>query len=125
MTSALAATEPSTFTIAHITLTAVITGVLVLAAAVWRLPRGAWSTSPPWRSSRSPRCCCGDGRRTCPSSTTTACRASPPTTGPLPSSATWFLGLYADLRPPADPGRYNQTRALAFLASLAINVITI
>jgi hypothetical protein len=36
-----------------------------------------------------------------------------------------FLSLYADLRPPADPRRYNQTRALAFVASLAVNVITI
>lgn len=36
-----------------------------------------------------------------------------------------FLTVYADLRPPADPRRYGQARALAVLASLAVNVITI
>lgn len=36
-----------------------------------------------------------------------------------------LLGVYAGLRPPADPRRYSQARALAFLASLAVNVVTI
>ncbi|MCW2940607.1 MAG: hypothetical protein JWN00_3592 [Actinomycetia bacterium] len=36
-----------------------------------------------------------------------------------------FLSLSADLRPPADLRRYAQTRALATLACLAVNVITI
>jgi hypothetical protein len=35
------------------------------------------------------------------------------------------LGGYADLRPPADPVRYKQLRALAGLICLAVNVITI
>jgi hypothetical protein len=35
------------------------------------------------------------------------------------------LGGYADLRPPMDPGRYKQLRALAGLICLAVNVITI
>jgi hypothetical protein len=35
------------------------------------------------------------------------------------------LGGYADLRPPADPVRYRQVRALVAVVALAINVITI
>ena len=36
-----------------------------------------------------------------------------------------LLGVYADLRPPADRGRYRQVRAAAFLVSLVVNVVTI
>jgi hypothetical protein len=36
-----------------------------------------------------------------------------------------FLGAYAHLRPPADPRRFGQARALATIASLAVNVGTI
>ena len=36
-----------------------------------------------------------------------------------------FLTVYADLRPPADIRRYGQARALAVLASLVVNVVTI
>jgi hypothetical protein len=36
-----------------------------------------------------------------------------------------FLTAYADLRTPADPHRYRQARALATMAALAVNVITI
>jgi hypothetical protein len=36
-----------------------------------------------------------------------------------------FLTVYADLRPPTDPRRYAQTRALAVLASLIVNMVTI
>jgi hypothetical protein len=35
------------------------------------------------------------------------------------------LSGYGDLRAPADPLRYRQTRALATLGALAVNVITI
>ncbi|MEV6116288.1 hypothetical protein AB0L59_28335 [Streptomyces sp. NPDC052109] len=36
-----------------------------------------------------------------------------------------MLSFYADVRNPAEPRRYAQTRALATLASLAVNVFTI
>ena len=36
-----------------------------------------------------------------------------------------ILSVYADLRPPADPARYRQVRALAFGIAVAVNVITI
>jgi hypothetical protein len=35
------------------------------------------------------------------------------------------LSVYADMRPPPDPARYRQTRALAALLALVINVVTI
>lgn len=35
------------------------------------------------------------------------------------------LAGYADLRPPADPARYRQVRALATVIAVAVNVITI
>ena len=48
---------------------------------------------------------------------------------PHPSVITTFskpvVSGYADLRPPADARRFGQARALAVLASLAVNVITI
>jgi hypothetical protein len=36
-----------------------------------------------------------------------------------------FLGLYADIRAPAQIRRYGQARALATLAALIVNVVTI
>jgi hypothetical protein len=35
------------------------------------------------------------------------------------------LTVYADLRPPADLGRYRKIRALSTVVALAVNVITI
>jgi hypothetical protein len=112
------------FSTSHIALTATITGVVALLAAVWRLRR-AWldivavgvlaaASVFLWRISANMPQLDSDG---------------------LPgfSADDWlapvltylFLTVYADLRPPADPRRYGQTRALAVLASLAVNVITI
>jgi hypothetical protein len=36
-----------------------------------------------------------------------------------------FVTMYASVRPPADPLRFHQVRALATVARLAVNVITI
>ena len=36
-----------------------------------------------------------------------------------------FISVYGAMRAPADPRRFAQARALAVLASLAVNVITI
>ncbi|MFG2524913.1 hypothetical protein [Streptomyces sp. NPDC048527] len=118
-------TGAGTFSHAHITVTAAVTAVLALAAALWRLPKGAWTDIAAvallsgvsvflWRASANMPQLNDDG---------------------LPgfSANDWlapvityvFLGLYAQTRPPADPRRYEQVRALAVLASLAVNVITI
>jgi hypothetical protein len=125
MTLPHALATPTTFSIAHITLTAIITGILVLAAALWRLPRSAWIDIAAtailatgavllWRWSANMPQLNDDGLPGFSANDWAA-----------PILAYIFLSLYADLQPPADPRRYNQTRALAFVASLAINVITI
>jgi len=115
----------ATFSIAHIALTASITAVVTLAAAAWRLGRAAWvdilgvtvavgASVYLWRISANMPALNADG---------------------LPgfSANDWlapvltyvFLSVYAALRPPADARRFDQTRALAVVASLAVNVITI
>lgn len=118
-----AAAEP--FTTSHIALTAAITGVLVLIAAVWRLPLRALPNAVAigvlagaavflLRISANMPQLNDDGL-------------------PYFSANDWlapvltylFLSVYADLRPPADPRRYRQVRALAFVIALAVNVLTI
>ena len=124
MTSALAAAA-STFGVGHIAVTAGVTAVLALAAALWRLPRTMlvdqvavavlsfaavllerWSANMPQLND--------DG---------------------LPgfSANDWlapvlvyvFLAVYADLRSPVEPRRFAQARALAAVAALVVNVVTI
>jgi len=125
MTLALAQAAPDTFTAAHIAGTAVGTGIAALAAAVWRLPRGAWPDIAAvallsaasvflWRLSANMPQLNDDGLPGFSANDWAA-----------PALTYVFLGVYAGLRPPADPRRYGQARALAFLASLAVNVVTI
>ena len=113
------------FSHAHIAVTAAITGLAALAAAWWRLPRPAWTDVAAitvlsaasvflWRASANMPQLNQDGL-------------------PGLSAADWlapvitylFLGLYAQARPPADPRRCGQARALATTASVIINVVTI
>ncbi|MEU6644473.1 hypothetical protein ABZ863_18215 [Saccharomonospora sp. NPDC046836] len=114
-----------TFSVGHIALTAAITGVLALGAAAWRLPRGAWLDVVSvavlaagsvflWRISANMPQLNSDGLPGFSANDWLA-----------PVLTYLFLTVYADLRPPADPRRYNQTRALAVLASLVVNVVTI
>ena len=126
MTHALTFTlGAGTFSHAHIALTAVVTGVLALAAAVWRLPRTAWidiaaivvlsaASVYLWRASANMPQLNDDGL-------------------PGYSANDWaapvltyvFLGVYAKLRTPVDARRYGQASALAVIASLIVNVVTI
>jgi hypothetical protein len=113
------------FTTVHITLTAATVGVLAFAMAVWRLPRSSWQQALViavlagaavflWRISANMPQLNDDG---------------------LPgfSANDWaapiliyvVLASYGDLRPPTDPARYRQVRALATVIALAVNVITI
>ncbi|MFD2415592.1 hypothetical protein [Amycolatopsis pigmentata] len=114
-----------TFGAGHIALTAAITGVLALAAAAWRLPRKAWldvvavgvlaaASVFLWRISANMPQLNSDGLPGFSANDWLA-----------PALTYLFLTTYADLRPPPDPRRDRQTRALAVLASLAVNVITI
>jgi hypothetical protein len=123
--SVVIATSPEIFSSARIALTAVVTGALALAVAAWRLPRTAWpdmtavavlSTASVylWRASANMPQLNADGLPGFSANDWAA-----------PVLTYVFLSLYADLRPLAEPRRYAQTRALATLASLAVNVITI
>ncbi len=114
-----------TFSPGHIALTAVITGILALATAAWRLPRSSWTDMVVigllaaasvflWRLSANMPQLNSDGLPGFSANDWLA-----------PVLTYLFLTLYADLRPPADPRRYGQARALAVLGSLVVNVVTI
>ena len=114
-----------TFSTAHIALTAAISGLLALAAGLWRLPRSARADTLAvalltgaavflWRLSANMPALNNDGL-------------------PYFSANDWaapiltylFLSSYADLRTPEHPVRYRQTQALATLTALTVNVINI
>src|SRR5437764_15413775 len=113
------------FSVVHILLTAAITSVLALIIALWRLPRSAWPDILAvtvlsgvavllWRLSANMPALNDDGLPGFSANDWAA-----------PALTFVFLSLFADLRAPTDPDRYRQTRALATLAALAVNVITI
>jgi hypothetical protein len=123
MTTSLA-TDP-TFTHLHILLTAAVTALFAGAAAWWRLPRTAWMDIAAitvlsgvsvflWRTSANMPQLNADGLPGFSANDWLA-----------PTLTHVFLGAYAHLRPPADPRRYQQATALATIASLAVNVVTI
>jgi hypothetical protein len=112
------------FSVAHIALTAAITAVLVLGAACWRLP-DAWLDIAAfallsgvavflWRVSANMPQLNKDGLPGFSANDWTA---------PIMTFA--VLTVYTDLRAPAELRRYREARALATLAALAVNVITI
>lgn len=113
------------FSAAHIGLTAILTAVIALAAAYWRLSRAAWphilavavlsgAAVFLWRFSANMPQLNDDGLPGFSANDWAA-----------PIATFVFLTVYADLRPPVDADRYRQARALATLAALTINVITI
>lgn len=123
MSTVLAAGE--TFSHPHILLTAAVTAVLAGAVALWRLPRGAPADIAAvtllsglsvflWRVSANMPQLNQDGLPGFSANDWLA-----------PVATYVFLGVYAGLRPPADPRRYGQTRAAATLVALAVNVVTI
>jgi hypothetical protein len=114
-----------TFSTLHITVTAVTCGLLALAAALWRLPRGQWQPIAAvavlttaalfaWRMSANMPQLNDDGLNGFSANDWAA-----------PALAYLALSVYSDLRPPVDLVRYRQARALATLLALVINVITI
>ncbi|MFN2477614.1 MAG: hypothetical protein ABR615_00340 [Pseudonocardiaceae bacterium] len=113
------------FGASHIVLTAAITSVLALIVAFWRLPRTAWLDILTvtvlsgvavllWRLSANMPQLNDDGLPGFSANDWAA-----------PALTYLLLSVFTDLRAPADPGRYRQTRALATLGALAVNVITI
>jgi hypothetical protein len=119
------ATQAGSFGATHIALTAALTGVLALAAAAWRLPRTAWPDVVAigvlsaaavflWRISANMPQLNSDGLPGFSANDWLA-----------PVVTYFFLSAYADLRSPSDPRRYGQTRAIAVVISLVVNVVTI
>lgn len=119
------ATEAGSFSAAHIALTAALTRVLALAAAAWRLPRSAWPDVVAigvlsgaavflWRISANMPQLNSDGLPGFSANDWLA-----------PVMTYVFLSAYADLRSPADPRRYGQSRTIAVVISLLVNVVTI
>ena len=109
----------------HILLTAAITGVIALAIGFWRLPRARWldilavavlsgAAVFLWRLSANMPQLNDDGLPGFSANDWAA-----------PALTYLVLSGYADLRPPADPTRFRQVRALVTLGALAVNVITI
>jgi hypothetical protein len=113
------------FSLAHILLTAAITAALTLGAAWWRLPRGAWPDILAiallsgvavfaWRVSANVPQLNSDGLPGFSANDWAA-----------PILAFVVLTVYTDLRAPSQLRGYRQARALATLAALTVNVITI
>jgi hypothetical protein len=113
------------FSVAHILLTAALTGLIAAVAGYWRLRRTAWPDVLAlavlsgaavflWRLSAN-----------MPQLNTDGLPGLSANDWAAPILTFVFLTVYADLRAPADPRRYRQARALATLAALAVNVITI
>jgi hypothetical protein len=113
------------FSVVHILLTAAITSVLALIITLWRLPRSAWPDILAitvlsgvavvlWRLSANMPALNDDGLPGFSANDWAA-----------PVLTFVFLSLFSDLRIPADSDRYRHARALATLAALAVNVITI
>ena len=114
-----------TFTTLHIALTAATVAVLTFAVGLWRLPRPAWRQALVvallagaavflWRLSANKPDLNDDGLPGFSANDWAA---------PILTYLT--LSAHADLRPPADPARYRQVRALTFVIAVAVNVITI
>jgi hypothetical protein len=114
-----------TFSTLHIALTSITVAVLTLAVAVWRLRRPAWRQALIvallsgaavflWRLSANMPQLNDDGLPGFSANDWAA-----------PIVTYIVLSCYADLRPPPDPSRYRQVRALATVVALAVNVITI
>lgn len=113
------------FSFVHIVLTAAITSALALILALWRLPPTAWpdilavtvlsgGAVVLWRLSANMPALNDDGLPGFSANDWAA-----------PVLTFVLLSLFADLRAPPAPDRYRQVRALASVAALAVNVITI
>jgi hypothetical protein len=103
----------------------VITSVVALIVAVWRLPRRAWPDIVAitvlsgaavllWRLSANMPPLNDDGLPGFSANDWAA-----------PALSYLFLAGYADLRAPVDVAGYRQVRALTTLVALTVNVITI
>jgi hypothetical protein len=114
-----------TFSTGHIALTAVITGLLAIPLSYWLLRPRNWidvlaialvtaASVFLWRKSANMGQLNDDGLSPLSANDWLA-----------PVLTYVFLGVYAALRPPADPQRFGRLRALLTVVSLVVNVATI
>ena len=114
-----------TFSTLHITATTLLVGLFAIAVGAWRLPRRHWPDLLVvaalsggavflWRMSANMPQLNDDGLNGFSANDWAA-----------PVLTYLALSVYADLRPPPDAARYRQTRALAALFAVVINVVTV
>ena len=115
----------TTFSTAHIGLTAAVTGVISLPLAYWLLRPRSWLEAATvalvaaasvflWRKSANMGQLNDDGLAPLSANDWLA-----------PVLTYVFLGIYAALRPPAEPTRFGRLRALLTAVSFVVNVVTI
>ena len=121
----LASAAVTTFSTAHIAVTAAVAAAVALGAALWRLPRSmvvdqavvtllTFAAVLLWRLSANMPQLNNDGLNGFSANDWLA-----------PVLTYVVLAAYADLRTPQEPRRFAPTRALAAIAALAVNVIAI
>jgi hypothetical protein len=114
-----------TFSTVHIAITAGVTGMLALVIALWSLGLRSWLDAGAvavlagaavllWRLSANMPALNDDGLPGFSANDWAA-----------PAMCYLFLTGYADLRTLPDPQHYRQTRVLATVVALGVNVITI
>ena len=123
MTTTLAS-DP-VFSNAHILLTASVTAALTLAAAMWRLSREAWPDAVGIAVAAGASVFLFRASANMPQLNADGISGFSANDWLAPVLTFVFVTLYAAWRPHADFRRFHQTRALAVVASLAVNVITI
>ncbi|NUP46344.1 MAG: hypothetical protein HOW97_03370 [Catenulispora sp.] len=110
---------------AHILGTAALTAVFALAAAIWRLGRDAWIDAVGVAVAAGASVFLFRASANMPQLNADGISGFSADDWLAPVLTYVFVSVYAAARPPADPRRFAQTRALAVVASLAVNVITI
>jgi hypothetical protein len=116
---------PMTFSTLHITATALLVALFALAAGAWRLPRRHWPDLLVVAALSGGAVFLSRMSANMPQLNDDGLNGFSANDWAAPVLTYLALSVYADLRPPPDPARYRQTRALTALLALVINVVTI
>lgn len=113
------------FSNAHILLTAGITAAFAFAAAAWRLSREGWLENTGFAVAAGAGVFLFRASANMPQLNADGISGFSANDWLAPAMTFLFVSLYAALQAPTDHRRYHEFRALATVASLAVNVITI
>lgn len=113
------------FSNVHILGTAATTAALTLAAAAWRLGRAAWLDAAGIALSAGASVFLYRASANMPQLNADGLPMFSANDWLAPVATYVVVSCYAAVRPPRDQRRFALTRALAVLASLAVNVLTI